>query len=92
MTRNEFIKFLDTNDIPYKAENVNGLELVYVFGKAKKIIDPFNTSRVTDFVPYLRVSHFDESEHRWYTRDCGICGYKSVSWILKKCKELGGVA
>ena len=91
MTRNEFINFLNTNGISHKDENVNGLELVYVYGKSEKVEDPMDPNKVRDFVPYLRVSHFDESEDRWYTRDCGYCSYKSVSWILKKCKELGGV-
>ena len=90
MTMKEFIKFLDTNIIDYHYENINGVDFVYVYGVKDCYIDSF-TGKIKDYIPYLRVSHFDETNGFWYTRDNGICGYKSIDWILKRCKELNRI-
>ena len=87
MTINEFTKFLDDNRIIYKKENINGLDLVYTYGKPEKLIDPFDHKTVHVFTPYLRVSHFDEMPGYWYTRDCGICDWKRIDWILNKVMD-----
>lgn len=87
MTLNEFKNFLDTNRIIYKHENINGLDMVYAYGRPEKLIDPFDHKTVHIFTPYLRVSHFGERDGYLYTRDCGICGWESDEWILNKVKE-----
>jgi hypothetical protein len=87
MTIKEFMKFLDTERIIYTHENINGLDFVYAYGRPEKIIDPIDHKTVHVFTPYLRVSHFGEREDELYTRDCGICDWRSVAWILNRCKE-----
>ena len=87
MTCKEFIKFLDTNEIRYKHELVNGIyDFVYVYGETEKIIDPFDHT-VRDYVPYLRVTHFGSSSGL-YTRDNGLCGWKNEKWVKNRCIEL----
>lgn len=86
MTKEEFIKFLKDNEIPHKISNLSELYAIYIYGKPRPITDP-SDGKKRDFTPYLRVTHFDENG-KWYTRFCGICGYKSIDWILSKCLEL----
>ena len=88
MTKELFIDFLDRREIPYQERDINGLELVYVFSKKEFLLKQKHPKKYKDlYVPYLRVSHFDED--RWYTRDNGWTSYMSISRILEKCKELG---
>lgn len=88
MTRQEFINYLEINEIPYSEYTENGADMVYVFSKVeynKKKAHPRKYKNL--YVPYLRVSHFDE--YRWYTRDNGLCGYMSIKKVMDIVKELG---
>lgn len=85
MTKQEFITFLEANNIPYEIADRN-IATIYVYGKPEDIIS-FD-GRKTKFIPYLRVSHFDEKPGMCYTRDCGLCEYHTDTWIKGKCIEL----
>lgn len=82
MTIIEFKKILDTNMIWHHYDNINGMDIIWVYGRNPSVY------KADVYVPYLRVSHFDESDTVWYTRDCGICEYRDLDWILKRCFEL----
>ena len=89
MTRQEFIEFLVSNDIPHEEYTENGADMVYVFSKdefEKKKKHPRKYANL--YVPYLRVSHFGEG-NEWYTRESGWTCYMSQEKVIRKCKELG---
>lgn len=87
MNREKLIKYLKKHNIPYRDsaiwDRLIVSDAICVYDKAEFEKDE------EGFVPYLRISHFDKKKP--YTRDCGIVGYKSWKWIMKKVKELGGV-
>ena len=90
MDRKEFIKFLVDNDIPFETSDRWGTDAVWVLSKKElneKMALP-EGMRDGYFVSYLRVSHFDGGSE-WYTRDNGVCGPKSVEWVMNRVKELG---
>lgn len=88
MTREEFIKHLDTNDIPYSEYTENGLDMVYVFSKNEYEMKKAHPRKHRDLhVPYLRVSHFNED--RWYARENGYCCYMSEEEVLNIVDRLG---
>ena len=92
MTRNEFIKFCNDNEIHFKEGKDCGWpgdsDAVYVYGKAVELPDPMDRSKTVKFTSYLRVSHFEERKGMCYVRDCGWCEYEPDEWIKRKCLEL----
>lgn len=88
MTRDDFVNYLRDNGIPYYEYNVNGLYQVYVYSRKEyemKKAHPRKNKNL--YIPYLRVSHFDGD--RWYTRENGVTGYKSVKQIMNIVEKLG---
>lgn len=63
-TKQDFLKYLEEIWAKYEVIERGGIDFVYVYDKKA-----YTEKR--DFVPYIRVSHFDDPE--WYVRDCGIC-------------------
>lgn len=89
MTREEFINFLKEHDIPYSEYTGHGLDQVWVYSKEEYEKIKKHPRKYKDlYVPYLRVSHFDET---WYTRENGVTGYMSEDRVLEKCLKLGGI-
>lgn len=87
MTRQEFIDFLVENEIPYSEYTEKGLDQVWVFAKMEYKLKKKHPRKYKDlYVPYLRVSHFDED--RWYTRYNGWTSYMSVDRVLEVCRLL----
>lgn len=84
----DFIKFLDENGINYTLRHDDGFRTVYIHGRKIMLTDPLDGTK-REFTSYLRVSHFDGPDDMWYTRDCGICGWKPINWVLDECKKLG---
>ena len=88
MTRTEFVKFLEENNIPFTEYTQNGADMVYVFERKAYEEKKKHPRKNKDmYVPYLRVSHFDEKS--WYTRDNGYCCYMNQKTVLEKVKKLG---
>lgn len=90
MTREEFIKYLENNNIPFEdaSKTIKGYDAVYVVSKREYEKKRNYPRKYKDlYVPYLRVSHFDEE--RWYTRENGWVEYKTQEEIMKIVKELG---
>ena len=95
MDRKEFIKFLVDHDIPFETSARFGTDAVWVFSKKElneKMALP-EGMRDGYFVSYLRVSQWHtrdfDGESEWYTRYNGVCGPKSVEWVMNRVKELG---
>ena len=87
MTKEEFIAFLDRENIPYVETNLGSIDQVYVFERKSYDLKKDNPRRYKDlYVPYFRVSNFGE---KLYTRDNGWCEYMSDKDVIKKCRELG---
>lgn len=74
-TKQDFIAYLDEIGAKHEEKTVNGIEFVYVY-------DEKAYGKKSDFVPYMRVSHFDNDE--WYVRDCGWCEDRSPEDICNK--------
>lgn len=89
MKREEFIKYLKENDIPYGENGVTDAVYVYSKKEHEEMMALPEDLRGGYYVGYLRVSHFDED--MLYTRDNGVCGYRNDKWIMRKVKELGRV-
>lgn len=90
MTREEFINFLKENDIPFDEYTEHGLDQVYVYSKGEYQLKRKHPRKYKNlYVPYLRVSHFDED--RWYTRENGWCEHMNQDRVLEKCLYLGDV-
>jgi hypothetical protein len=63
-TKQDFLKYLEEIGAKYEVIEKGGIDFAYVYDKKAY-------TKKRDFVPYIRVSHFDD--HEWYVRDCGIC-------------------
>lgn len=89
--KDELIIYLIENKIPYYEEtSIKDYYAIYIFEKdayEKKKKHPRKYKNL--YVPYLRVSHFDEE--RPYTRQDGICGYMSKERIIDIVDQLGGI-
>lgn len=91
MTREDFIKYLEDNKIPYQEDHsIPNYDGVWVMDK-----DAYELSRKHPrkykslYVSYLRVSHFDEE--RPYTRRDGDCKYMDWTDVMKIVNYLGGI-
>ena len=91
MTRNEFIKFLQDNNVDYKEGKDCGWpvdsDVVYAYGQPETIFIPFFNQKDV-YTPYLRVSHFEGRPGMCYVRDNGFCTFMADGWIKRKCLEL----
>ncbi len=88
MTREEFVKFLNENNIPYNMGPEIDYDGIYVKSRKEYEMKKKNPRKYRNlYIPYLRVSQFDKE--RWYTRENGICGYMDKKEVIRKCLELG---
>lgn len=86
-TREEFIQFLEDHDIIYEESSNDKYDGIYVVSKYEYNLKKKYPRKYKDlFIPYLRVSGFDED--MWYTRYCGDCRYMSKDRIAKICLKL----
>ena len=90
--KDELIIYLIENDIPYYEEtSIKDYYAIYIYEKdayEKKHKHPRKYKDL--YVPYLRVSRFDEE--RPYTRQDGWCQYMSKERVLEIVDKLGGLA
>ena len=89
--KDELIAYLIENDIPYYEETqIENYYAIYINDKDAYYKKKKHPRKYKDlYVPYLRVSHFDED--RLYTRQDGICGYMSKERIMDIVNKLGGI-
>ncbi len=89
--KDELIIYLIENEIPYYEEtSIKDYYAIYIYGKDEYEKKHAHPRKYKDlYVPYLRVSHFDEE--RPYTRQNGWCQHMSKERILEIVDELGGI-
>ena len=79
MLKKEVIELLEQEHIPYKAQEVNGVEFVYAYGK----------KTYKGYTPYVRMSHF--GYYDTYVRMDGIiyeeCEDEDLIEMLKGLKD-----
>jgi hypothetical protein len=63
-SKETLIAYLKSIKARYEETQRGGVDFIYVYDK--KAYD-----EKKDFIPYLRISHFWDTE--WYTRFCGSC-------------------
>ena len=89
MKREDLVKFLVENDIPFMERKLDykGLDQIYVFERKARELKMLHPRKYKNlFVPCIRVSHFDEE--RWYTRDCGWTEWKKPEEVIDMIKRM----
>lgn len=77
--KQDFVAYLNSIGAIFEETTVNGMEFVYVYDKKAY-------ENKSSFVPYMRVSHFDEEE--WYVRYCGYCESYDPEGICYKAEAM----
>ena len=87
MTRQDFINYLVKLGVPFSEYTENGADMIYIHSR-KEYEEKRNHPRKNKdlFVPYIRVSHFDELP-RLYTRNNGYCCYMKLEDVISIVKE-----
>ena len=89
--KDELIIYLIENDIPYHEDTrIKDHYAIYIFDKDAYEKKQKHPRKYKDlYIPYLRVSHFDEEYP--YTRQDGWCQYMSKDKIMDIVDKLGGI-
>ncbi len=92
MTREQFIDYLVEREVPFEDASltVPGYDGIYVSGKKEYEMKRAHPRKYKDlFIPYIRVSHFDEPA--WYTRVNGWVSYMTEKDVLDYVEKLARV-
>ena len=89
--KDELIIYCIENEIPYYEETqIKDYYAIYIHDKDAYEKKRKHPKKYKDlYVPYLRVSHFDEE--RPYTRQDGWCEHKTKEQIMNIVDKLGGI-
>lgn len=95
-TRTDFIELLDQIDAEYQVDDMPRPEGVsydgiYIFDKLACKLKRNRPNKYKDlYIPYLRVSHFQEKNGVWYTKHNGVCRWMKFYEALNIIYDLTG--
>lgn len=85
MTREQFIEMLNENDVHYEEYTEKGMDQVWIFSRKEFELKKRHPRTYKDlYVPYLRVSHFNERDKQWYTKENGWTSWMNIKDVINK--------
>lgn len=85
MTREQFIELLKEKGVHFSEYCENGLDQIWIYSKKEFELKNKHPRKYKNlYIPYIRVSHFNERENFWYTRENGYVEWKFFRDVINK--------